>query len=92
MIAVLFFRCCNTCEDVKEAYRLRRWALPDLSTIEQCKNDESIERTNLALKEGCQIYGYMEVNRVSIIEMQRYQTICCFYAGNCANVFVILKL
>lgn len=59
------FRCCNTCEEVKEAYRLRRWALPDLATIEQCKNDDSIERTNLALKEGCQIYGYMEVNRVS---------------------------
>ncbi|CAH1644985.1 unnamed protein product [Spodoptera littoralis] len=57
-------QCCNTCEDVKEAYRIRRWALPDLSTIEQCKNDESIEKTNLALKEGCQIYGYMEVNRV----------------------------
>lgn len=57
-------QCCNTCEDVKEAYRQRRWALPDLSTIEQCKNDDSLERTNLALKEGCQIYGYMEVNRV----------------------------
>ncbi|XP_026757403.2 endoplasmic reticulum-Golgi intermediate compartment protein 3 isoform X1 [Galleria mellonella] len=57
-------QCCNTCEDVKEAYRLRRWALPDLTTIEQCKDDESIEKTNSALKEGCQIYGYMEVNRV----------------------------
>ncbi|CAH2104739.1 unnamed protein product [Euphydryas editha] len=57
-------QCCNTCDDVKEAYRLRRWALPDLSTIEQCKDDESVEKTNLALKEGCQIYGYMEVNRV----------------------------
>ncbi|CAH0404761.1 unnamed protein product [Chilo suppressalis] len=57
-------QCCNTCEDVKEAYRLRRWALPNLATIEQCKDDESIEKTNLALKEGCQIFGYMEVNRV----------------------------
>ncbi|CAG9566983.1 unnamed protein product [Danaus chrysippus] len=57
-------QCCNTCEDVKEAYRLRRWALPDLATVEQCKDDDSLERTNLALKEGCQIYGYMEVNRV----------------------------
>ncbi|XP_023955227.2 endoplasmic reticulum-Golgi intermediate compartment protein 3 [Bicyclus anynana] len=57
-------QCCNTCEDVKEAYRIKRWALPDLATIEQCKDDESLERTNLALKEGCQIYGYMEVNRV----------------------------
>ncbi|XP_013181147.1 PREDICTED: endoplasmic reticulum-Golgi intermediate compartment protein 3 [Papilio xuthus] len=57
-------QCCNTCEDVKEAYRIRRWALPDLATIVQCKDDESLEKANLALKEGCQIYGYMEVNRV----------------------------
>ncbi|CAH2066589.1 unnamed protein product, partial [Iphiclides podalirius] len=57
-------QCCNTCEEVKEAYRLRRWALPDLATIEQCKDDESLETANLALKEGCQIYGYMKVNRV----------------------------
>ncbi|XP_068621682.1 endoplasmic reticulum-Golgi intermediate compartment protein 3 isoform X2 [Battus philenor] len=57
-------QCCNTCEDVKEAYRVRRWALPDLTTIIQCKDDESLEKANLALKEGCQIYGFMEVNRV----------------------------
>lgn len=43
--------------------------MPDLATIEQCKNDKSIERTNLALKEGCQMYGYMEVNRVSIVKL-----------------------
>lgn len=78
---VWFFRCCNTCEDVKEAYRIRRWALPDLSTIEQCKDDESIERTNLALKEGCQIYGYMEVNRVKnkfiiFLNMYFYNKLC----------------
>ncbi|VVC92925.1 unnamed protein product [Leptidea sinapis] len=57
-------QCCNTCEDVKEAYKLRKWALPDLATIEQCKDDESLEKANLALKEGCQLYGYMEINRV----------------------------
>lgn len=64
-IDIILKRCCNTCDDVKEAYRLRRWALPDLATIEQCKDDDSVERTNQALKEGCQIYGYMEVNRVT---------------------------
>ncbi|KAI5641537.1 endoplasmic reticulum vesicle transporter domain-containing protein [Phthorimaea operculella] len=57
-------QCCNTCDDVKEAYRLRRWAMPDLTTIEQCKDDETAEKQSQALKEGCQIYGYMEVNRV----------------------------
>ncbi|XP_022123074.2 endoplasmic reticulum-Golgi intermediate compartment protein 3 [Pieris rapae] len=57
-------QCCNTCEDVREAYKMRRWALPDLSTVEQCKNDESLEKVNLALKEGCQLFGNMDVNRV----------------------------
>ncbi|XP_047515609.1 endoplasmic reticulum-Golgi intermediate compartment protein 3 [Pieris napi] len=57
-------QCCNTCEDVREAYKMRRWALPDLSTVEQCKNDESLEKVNLAFKEGCQLFGNMDVNRV----------------------------
>lgn len=64
ILVTVFCRCCNTCDDVKEAYRLKRWALPDLATIEQCKNDESRESSDRALKEGCHIYGYMEVNRV----------------------------
>lgn len=31
--------CCNTCSDVLYAYRVKRWALPRIETIEQCKND-----------------------------------------------------
>ena len=30
----------------------------------QCKNDRSVEKMANAFNEGCQIYGYMEVNRV----------------------------
>lgn len=63
---MLLFSCCNTCDDVKEAYGIRRWALPDLENVEQCKDDESLEKVKQALKEGCQIYGQMEVNRVYI--------------------------
>ncbi|XP_012262644.2 endoplasmic reticulum-Golgi intermediate compartment protein 3 isoform X2 [Athalia rosae] len=57
-------KCCNTCEDVREAYRMRKWAFPDPSTIKQCQNDKSVEKLKRAFTEGCQIYGYMEVNRV----------------------------
>lgn len=58
------FSCCNTCEDVRKAYRIKKWALPDPTSIDQCQNDESIEKVKRGFDEGCQIYGYMEVNRV----------------------------
>lgn len=57
-------QCCNTCDEVREAYRLRRWAMPELSTIEQCKDEKPDDKKTAAFEEGCQIYGYMEVNRV----------------------------
>lgn len=57
------FRCCNTCEDVKKAYKYKNWVFHP-SNIEQCK-DQSYENTE-SPKEGCQIYGTLLVNRVSI--------------------------
>ncbi|XP_043527085.1 endoplasmic reticulum-Golgi intermediate compartment protein 3 isoform X2 [Frieseomelitta varia] len=57
-------KCCNTCEDVREAYKLKNWALPTLGMIKQCKNEKSVEKMKTAFSQGCQIYGYMEVNRV----------------------------
>ncbi|XP_029158952.1 endoplasmic reticulum-Golgi intermediate compartment protein 3 isoform X1 [Nylanderia fulva] len=57
-------RCCNTCEDVREAYRIKKWAPPDPANIKQCQNDRSMEKFKHAFAQGCQIYGYMEVNRV----------------------------
>ncbi|XP_011501635.1 PREDICTED: endoplasmic reticulum-Golgi intermediate compartment protein 3 [Ceratosolen solmsi marchali] len=57
-------KCCNTCEDVKTAYRIKKWAISDPSIFVQCKNDKSAEKLKHAFNEGCQIYGYIEVNRV----------------------------
>ncbi|XP_011256945.1 endoplasmic reticulum-Golgi intermediate compartment protein 3 isoform X2 [Camponotus floridanus] len=57
-------RCCNTCEEVREAYKLKKWAPPDPANIKQCKDDKSMEKIKHAFTQGCQIYGYMEVNRV----------------------------
>lgn len=59
--------CCNTCQDVIDAYREKRWN-PEPEKFEQCKRENYIDKTGdakkLALNEGCQIYGYIEVNRV----------------------------
>lgn len=54
-------QCCNTCMEVKEAYRKKKWIFkPDQFT--QCKPELSSNTT--IFKEGCQLYGTMEVNRV----------------------------
>lgn len=62
--------CCNTCQDVIDAYRERRWQ-PDTDKFEQCKREHYVDKDGkglaLALNEGCRIYGYLEVNRVSKI-------------------------
>ncbi|XP_066148708.1 endoplasmic reticulum-Golgi intermediate compartment protein 3 [Euwallacea fornicatus] len=57
--------CCNTCEDVREAYRAKRWALDNVENIEQCKEEKFGEKLKTAFKQGCQIYGNLVVNRVS---------------------------
>uniref|UniRef100_A0A663E215 Endoplasmic reticulum-Golgi intermediate compartment protein n=1 Tax=Aquila chrysaetos chrysaetos TaxID=223781 RepID=A0A663E215_AQUCH len=44
--------CCNTCDDVREAYRRRGWAFKNPDSIEQCK------------REGF-MYGFLEVNKVA---------------------------
>lgn len=58
-------RCCNTCEEVIAAYREKRWE-PNPDAFEQCKEQRFTDKLSKqhALKEGCQIYGHIEVNRV----------------------------
>jgi len=56
-------KCCNTCEQVREAYRLKGWALGDPAKITQCAH--MVEEMKTIFNEGCEIFGEMEVNRVS---------------------------
>jgi len=60
-------KCCNTCAEVREAYRIRTWKF-DPRGVDQCKGVEGVasytDAEERAFKEGCQIYGYLEVNRV----------------------------
>ncbi|KAJ8916274.1 hypothetical protein NQ315_016414 [Exocentrus adspersus] len=58
-------RCCNTCEEVREAYRERRWALDNIDNISQCQEEKFSEKLKTAFTQGCQIYGSLVVNRVS---------------------------
>ncbi|GAX21593.1 hypothetical protein FisN_29Hh026 [Fistulifera solaris] len=46
--------CCNTCEDVQRAYKRKGWALPDLSTIAQCRQSP---QTDEGEHEGCNVHG-----------------------------------
>lgn len=58
------YRCCNSCEDVREAYRRRGWAFKNPDTIEQCRREGFSQKMQEQKNEGCQVYGFLEVNKV----------------------------
>lgn len=58
-------KCCNTCEEVREAYRKKGWAFKDADTIEQCKREGWSEKMQAQKSEGCRTFGYLEVNKVA---------------------------
>jgi hypothetical protein len=48
--------CCNTCDDVKRAYRRRSWHIKNLAEIDQCKH---LVRADAEEGEGCNIHGFV---------------------------------
>lgn len=64
---IFSFSCCNTCAEIQNAYRLKSWAIPDLDTFEQCRREGWTKISEPVDKEGCQVFGYLDVNRVSMI-------------------------
>ncbi len=53
-------QCCNTCEEVYEAYAKKSWAPPNRNIIEQCRRKlREVDRPV-----GCQAYGNLMVRRV----------------------------
>ncbi|XP_050123922.1 uncharacterized protein LOC126601275 isoform X2 [Malus sylvestris] len=57
--------CCNSCEDVREAYRKKGWAISNPDLIDQCKREGFLQRIKDEEGEGCNIYGFLEVNKVA---------------------------
>lgn len=57
--------CCNTCEEVRTAYRKKGWAFRDPDSIDQCKREHWKDSFQEQMNEGCQVYGYIEVSKVA---------------------------
>ncbi|KAI9698175.1 MAG: hypothetical protein M1836_004177 [Candelina mexicana] len=56
--------CCNTCEEVREAYAGASWAFGRGENVEQCEREHYAERLDSQRKEGCRIEGGLRVNKV----------------------------
>ena len=60
-------QCCNTCDDLLEAYKTKRWRT-DLvvQTAEQCIREGRDKATPKRMRrgEGCNLFGHFMVNRV----------------------------
>lgn len=49
---------------MSEAYRRRGWAFKNPDSIEQCKREGFSQKMQEQKNEGCQVYGFLEVNKV----------------------------
>ncbi|ODQ51097.1 DUF1692-domain-containing protein [Saitoella complicata NRRL Y-17804] len=56
--------CCNTCEDVRDAYARSGWAIGDLNAFEQCEKEHYKDKLGQQVNEGCTIAGSIHVNKV----------------------------
>ncbi|ONK74014.1 uncharacterized protein A4U43_C03F1910 [Asparagus officinalis] len=57
--------CCNSCEEVREAYRKKGWGMSNPDLIDQCKREGFLQRIKDEEGEGCNIYGFLDVNKVA---------------------------
>eukprot|EP00741_Cyanophora_paradoxa_P022034 tig00021433_g21270.t1 len=57
--------CCNTCDQVREAYRRRGWAFSGAENIEQCVREGFVNKLKNTAGEGCRVHGSLEVNKVA---------------------------
>ncbi|KAI0357469.1 Sec1-domain-containing protein [Trametes cingulata] len=56
--------CCNTCEEVRQAYVNRGWSFNRPDAIEQCVQEGWSEKLKEQATEGCNISGRLRVNKV----------------------------
>eukprot|EP00937_MAST-01D_sp_MAST-1D-sp2_P005898 g5898.t1 len=59
-------KCCNTCDQVREAYNDKGWSTTDLyATSEQCLRENKDPSKQAQKGEGCEVEGVLEVSKVS---------------------------
>ncbi|KKZ60204.1 hypothetical protein EMCG_05126 [[Emmonsia] crescens] len=56
--------CCNTCEEVREAYAAQSWAFGRGENVEQCEKEGYSIHLDAQRKEGCRVEGVIRVNKV----------------------------
>ncbi|PWN50520.1 DUF1692-domain-containing protein [Violaceomyces palustris] len=56
--------CCNTCDEVREAYVRKGWSFNDPDHIDQCVSEHWSEKIKEQNKEGCNVAGTVRVNKV----------------------------
>lgn len=56
--------CCNTCDEVKEAYTRKGWSFSNPNGIEQCVNEGWVDKMKDQNMEGCRLAGEVRVNKV----------------------------
>ncbi|WWD16541.1 hypothetical protein CI109_100968 [Kwoniella shandongensis] len=56
--------CCNSCEEVRQAYVRKGWSFNDPTGIEQCVEEGWMDKMKEQNTEGCQISGRVRVNKV----------------------------
>jgi hypothetical protein len=54
--------CCNSCKDVRRAFKLKRRPLPALATIEQCVREGYADQLKSMANESCRIHGSLAVH------------------------------
>ncbi|KAK9834138.1 hypothetical protein WJX81_001409 [Elliptochloris bilobata] len=57
--------CCNTCDEVRSAYRRRGWGFTDPQQIAQCAKEGFVEKLREQAGEGCHLWGVLNVNKVA---------------------------
>jgi len=59
-------RCCNTCDQLIQAYQLKQWSVSEiLRNSTQCIHDRAKHFANIGADEGCTVSGKMSVNKVA---------------------------
>lgn len=56
--------CCNSCEEVRQAYVRQGWVFTNAEGIEQCVEEGWTEKMEQQATEGCRISGNVRVNKV----------------------------
>ncbi|KAF8339744.1 endoplasmic reticulum-derived transport vesicle ERV46 [Cantharellus anzutake] len=56
--------CCQTCEDVRQAYLNRGWSFSNPDAIDQCVAEHWTEKIKAQSSEGCNVAGRIDLNKV----------------------------